>query len=351
MPCLLTLPREIRDGILELVVCNERAPPQNPTAASSDRTLLDVLERRSWSYASQYIKYEGQGSNGAYTTNSLSLLLANHQLSSETQDVLERLSTTYSYGLDVMLVDEKELWPTWVSVPALSTQVDSVVATFRIFGTWGGEGRFAFGIGCGPPEIVWCFYSLMERFLTCGPVGERKLPSPDRKITVKFLILNILTPLGLEPVATDDLQTYGQWYRSRIDRYRVSDDVEDDAAGAARAAGTNIPMQPAWLANFLHGYICDLLDMGYHTASAGAIMYERIGTIRICVDGELRHEYGLGEYLARLRFTDAGQTFGNVYPRENRLPFFWQWKKKALKMRKEAGLPIGELEDPELLQP
>lgn len=350
MPCLLTLPREIRDKILELVICDERAPPPNPTAASSDRTLLNDIECRSWHYGPWHNKYEGQGPNGAYTTNSIALLLANRQLSAETQDALERLPTTYSYGLDVMFVDEKELWPTWVSVPALSPRVDSVVATFRIFGTWDGEGRFPFRLGDGsPPEIVWCFYSLMERFLTCGPVGKRKLQYLDRNITVKFLTLNILTPPGLEPVATDDMQTYGHWYRSRIDHYYISDDEEDDD-DAARTAGTNIPMQPALLADFLYGYICHLLGMGYHTAREGGIMYERIGTIRICVDGELKHECDLGEYLARLRFTNALQTFGNVYPPENRVPFFWQWKKRALEMRKEAGLSMVEPKDPELLQ-
>lgn len=76
-------------------------------------------------------------------------------------------------------------------------------------------------------------------------------------------------------------------------------------------------------------------------------MYERIGTIRVCVDGKLEREENLADRLAKLRFTDPLFTFGHV-PSRNRLQAFWDWKKKALEKRRQAGLSVIFPDDPEL---
>jgi len=89
-------------------------------------------------------------------------------------------------------------------------------------------------------------------------------------------------------------------------------------------------------------------SMDYHTAGYGMIIYERIGTIQICVNGVLNKEFDLGKMLADLRFGEQTDTFGNIWPREERLPYFWRWKKAALRKRREAGLPVIDPEDPEL---
>jgi hypothetical protein len=107
-------------------------------------------------------------------------------------------------------------------------------------------------------------------------------------------------------------------------------------------------MRPGWLADFVSGFMSGLLGMGYHTARYGMIIYERIGAIEVCVDGVLKKEFDLSNRLAGLRFHTEADTFGGVWPREERVPFFWRWKKDALRKRREAGLPVAYPEDPEL---
>ncbi|MCJ1295920.1 hypothetical protein MMC34_007485 [Xylographa carneopallida] len=333
MPSLLDLPVELRFQIIELVLCHSRAPPLDPATTSQNRVTLDDLDSTSWSYGPQHNMYEPDG----VTTSSLSLLLTNHQLWAETQSALQRLPARFSYYLDAMLVNERELWPTWLSVPALRTRLDNVAVTVRICGTKDHPGRSEFVHGDGsPPQIVWCFYSLMERFLTYGPVGERKLGSQDRGITVNLMTLNIVSPPDSEPTMNEPVPSYADWYQSRLR------DVDN------KTSPTSI-IRAEWLAKFLRSYLGHLLAMSYHTARYGMILYERIGIIRLCADGVLTHEYDLCTLLADIRHNDASTTFGDIWPRENRVPFFWAWKKKALRKRKEAGLPVIDAADLELM--
>jgi hypothetical protein len=50
--------------------------------------------------------------------------------------------------------------------------------------------------------------------------------------------------------------------------------------------------------------------MGYHTASYGAILYERIGAVRFSMNGELYTTIDLGTMLQDMEKTHEGDTFG-----------------------------------------
>jgi hypothetical protein len=330
MPSLLNLPRELRDHIIELVLITELSPPAGPSsAASQNRTAIQDVKQAAWDYGPTHVMYEAQPD---YVTTSLPLLLVNRQLSAETKAALQRLPLTY--GLDVMFVNEQELLPTWLCVPALSDRVDHVVATFRAFNTADAKGRSGFmGGDGGPPEILWCFYSLLERFLKCGPVGDQGKPdSPDRNITIQVLTLDFVTPPDINTLDTTP-EKLDYWRYTRRRRERI------------RSSANGLPMsvvRPEWLAEFIMRDIYGLLAMGYHTAAYGGILYERIGVIRICVDGNLKAEMELGEILPTMRREDPSHTFGHIYPHELRLPAFYEWKKRALEKRREAGLPVIE---------
>lgn len=86
--------------------------------------------------------------------------------------------------------------------------------------------------------------------------------------------------------------------------------------------------------------------MSYHHARYGGIVYERIGAIRIVVDGEVT-EVDLADQLAKLRFTDPGETFGHL-DRKVRLSTFWEWKKQTLASRRLLGFPVSWPQDSEL---
>ncbi|KAL1983107.1 hypothetical protein VTN96DRAFT_437 [Rasamsonia emersonii] len=344
MPSLFDIPKELRDYILELALTTDLALPASLATASQDRvTFLKDISYDAWDYGPKHIKYDHRNQ----ATTSLPLLLVNRRLSAEAKAVLKRLRKM-AYSIDVMYVDDRELWPTWLCVPALfSTRVDHVVATFRAFST--GEiyvgtksGLFA---GDGAPEqIVWCFYGLMEWFLKCGPVGKQQRrrggegsQEKDGGVIAQVLTLDCVTPPDPSTLPAPEV-TYGDWIRPWARPYLPVRGSKEPPKGV---------MRPEWLARFIIGKINMLLDMSYHTAYYGRIMYERIGVIRVCVDGKLEREMNLAERLAKLRKEGPSDTFGNVL-REDRQRVFWQWKKRALEKRREAGLPVIFPDDPDL---
>ncbi|KAH9219510.1 hypothetical protein DL95DRAFT_457183 [Leptodontidium sp. 2 PMI_412] len=91
---------------------------------------------------------------------------------------------------------------------------------------------------------------------------------------------------------------------------------------------------PKKLAAFLAGELEPLWDMSYHSALYGAIVYKRVGSIKITLDGHPFREYDLAERLANVQFNNS---FGQ-HLRKDRLEVFEAWKEKACKMREEFGL-------------
>jgi len=155
MPSLLSLPREIRDIIIELVLSSAREAPRDfaaaePTRSTSEnpgrkppyqgpfldvnpvplaiRTRLSPWYRRlllGGSKAAKNSTTSASKSNAwttyactnlvrfekpIYISNSFPLLLVNRQLSSETASALARQPLPYE--LDVVFFNDTELWPT-----------------------------------------------------------------------------------------------------------------------------------------------------------------------------------------------------------------------------------------------
>ena len=106
---------------------------------------------------------------------------------------------------------------------------------------------------------------------------------------------------------------YRQWLRSRSKLRGLWEQPD----GSNSVAPTD--MRPEWLVDFVSVGLCSLLRMGYHMAWFGEILYERVGVIRVCVDGKLETDYNLAEKLAKLRFED---TVGYASPYE-RPDNFW----------------------------
>ena len=129
MPLILTIPREIRDFILELVVLGARSPPQH---ASTLQTRGRALAKDDCSYKTWAdglgIWYEDPDPK----IHAFPILLVNRQLRAETLSVIRRLPK--DYWVDLLLVDESAVWATWLSVPCLTTAVNKVQADIRMIG-------------------------------------------------------------------------------------------------------------------------------------------------------------------------------------------------------------------------
>lgn len=109
-------------------------------------------------------------------------LAINRQFRRETLFVvtLMQLPSLRSYKLDVMIVEERTLWPTWLYVPTTTSRVEEVRAPFRIMGAAEGRRSGYDGGDGGPPVMIWAFFNLLERFLQVGPVSSRQNRHHDK---------------------------------------------------------------------------------------------------------------------------------------------------------------------------
>lgn len=168
--------------------------------------------------------------------------------------------------------------------------------------------------------MAWYFYSLLERFLVRGPVGPRKPVSrrpadADIDSCIKTLDIDVLTPTHVprNQLAPADVPTILHLARLR------------------KKSGANFVMNPEYVAKFLAGMIETLLGMSCYTAGYGLLFYERLGVIRLMLDGEVRYQWDLADRLARLQFDEYTL---------RKCEFYRTWRKKAYKTRQRLGLPV-----------
>lgn len=331
---LLNIPRELRDQILGLVVATHRAAPQDislSTPPPQARRELHDIEYKSWRRGYD-VKYEVDIPGRAET---IPTLLVNKQLMEETLKAIQDFREKHSYEMDIMLLDEQSLWPTWLHLLEHTTRIDTIHATVRICGSYK-KGHSSFRIGCGsPPGITWCFYSLLERILQLGPPELKKntvvTTAVEEKhgkgVSIKNLDLEFVSPDPSKYTVFPPLQVRG-YYITELEKARKND-------------GIDYVMNSCSLLKFVESWIITLLEMGYHTAEYGRLLFERVGHIRLFLDGTLRKEIDLAELLEERSFDDS---FGN-YPREERETVFKAWKVEARKTRIALGLKVLPLDD------
>ncbi|PVH79979.1 hypothetical protein DL98DRAFT_209553 [Cadophora sp. DSE1049] len=262
---LLQIPRELRDKILGFVLLSTIfAPPEFPNDANDREELQDTI-CHGWFTGNGVLYQRDTRMKGIPT------LAINRQLRTETLEVmtLMKLPSLRSYKLDVMIVEDRELWPTWLYVPTTITRVEEVRATFRIMGAAEGR-RCGYGGGDGgPPLIVWSFFNLLERFLLVGPVSRQEKPH-DKHVKIRHLILDILTPdVPKELIAPDVNQNRLRMLRKR--------------------SGIKYIKNPGSVLTFIMGCL------GYLSGSSGerdivAVPYERVGKVTLMLDGVMVHE-------------------------------------------------------------
>ena len=98
-------------------------------------------------------------------------------------------------------------------------------------------------------------------------------------------------------------------------------------------------MRSKALQSFLQHHINDLQWINYDTTFNVITFYERIGTIRICLDGETQHEVDLGQNLVNPQI-DYPNTFGQMMA---------DWRKETLELRRQVGLSVMEPKEPDPL--
>lgn len=320
MANLMRLPSEVRALIIDLVIFSPRLVPSAPAPETKRKRAASDYDSRSWGSALQ--PRASYGPDLDYTANSTGLSLTSHQVRSETADRLSRRPVAYE--LDVVLVNEQYLDPTWNLIPSVSRHVDKITATFWPWGC-AKKRRTAFSGGDGgPPSIDWQLYSLLERFLWLGasPLRSPQAPLPrSKEYSIQLLEINVVAPALLaEDCKLIDYDAYMEW---RDDHFRDSADMADRCT-----------MHPEYLARHIVLCIRKLLNMSYHTAWYGGIWYDSVGTITVNVDGKLLEKFALGEMLADFPLDGPYECF-----RKQRQAKFEDWRRYALRKRRERGLP------------
>src|SRR6202012_1128638 len=68
-------------------------------------------------------------------SNCLPLLLTSRQMHDETQSVLKRKKSKLTYILNISVLNDYDLFPTWISVPYPTNRVYALYADVRLFGS------------------------------------------------------------------------------------------------------------------------------------------------------------------------------------------------------------------------
>ncbi|KAH7419690.1 hypothetical protein BKA64DRAFT_651414 [Cadophora sp. MPI-SDFR-AT-0126] len=268
---LLGIPQELRDKILAMLIPCLKPAPTHQGDPDSREYLNDTP-----SIHQTLVKY--------LTTipvpDGIPTLKVNKQLRDETLALMQhlKLPSARSYRLDVMLIDGEELMPTWLYVPCLTTRVEELVANLRDLGPFSHRyGRGFRGGDGGPPWMVWCFHSLLIRFLEAGPLGRQE-NRIDRGVSVQSVVLDIKTP-AVQPgmIATVENSTPGRLRRMN------------------RETGPKIFMHPMFILGFVRRWINFISGSRSY---GGELIHTRVGILKLMLDGVLVEEYDVSEWLA-----------------------------------------------------
>ena len=335
---LLDLPIELLDRIIELVLRYEDLAPERPPPAWRKyvpwpRQDGDCL---STAHGVSTVKYwrAQERYHDAWISNPLSLLLVNHRIAQVTKRRLDNALTPSVFKLDAILNDERELHPRWCFLSNPCRHVDDLLVTFRVVGscpTSSWRRHHFLPDGDSPPRIVWTFYYLLERFLEVGPLAEHRVASvgprtDDMLFTINRLTLDFVSPAKEEMLAPAGMG-FWDWINGGDDEDRPK------SSTSLCTGGFGLLMRPEWLADLISEYIGYLLGMSIFMAPYGKMLYEHVGSIRICLHGELIKEYRIDYRLKDLNYVGVEEDYKTYWD-------FPQWKEKVYCMRQKAGLPV-----------
>ncbi|CCF32991.1 hypothetical protein CH063_00898 [Colletotrichum higginsianum] len=338
---LLSIPREIRDLILdEVVFLPDRPPPLNPSV-SQDRKRREYKGQGFFDGHDIWVEKQIRAPPSGSPNNAI--LLVNRQLHYEAKTLLASKGT--HCRLDVMYVKECGLWPTWLAVPRSTRHADSVHVQFRIFDPpadvnpdWKNEQQFRGGDG-GPPFIVWNFYAMLSGYLRYGPTAFSSVVADPSNFTIKRLVIDVLPP---PPEEKHDRLVSGSSARrpAALDMFERFNTLVMDAEKRERK-GITWPRPPEGkeslipaekLAFFMCCQIGGLLSMYRDWADFGAVLYEGIGSIEIRVNGEPRRYFDLDDMLDGLPIQPIAAW--NEKEQQKRQKRFDDWKAQATATRR-----------------
>ncbi|KAJ5178622.1 uncharacterized protein N7500_001321 [Penicillium coprophilum] len=296
MASFLDLPTELRQIIIRHALSSRRkAPTPSKSKGAPVEDFEPVAER--WQLGGCRVYYE----QDEQVPTCLPLLLVNRQISTETKGVLN--SMKIDYAVELSILNDLDIFPTWISIPCLTQNINHLRAEVRLFGhvlpttvgrQQGGDG--------GRLGIHFAFHQVLQRFLMYGPVGERKEKGQingyeNKKISVRVLDLDVTSAENELPFPPDEFQ----WsdYLHQLRGHGKLEDCEsrrvDDHTWAKWNFQPKYKTRPEWMSRWIRDWIERILGRDSYGKVYGKMIYENVGTLRVLADGKLLKEFDLSD--------------------------------------------------------
>lgn len=318
MSSLMKLPRELRDEICNLVLTAELERPD--ITEPFEQLIRERLQYKKPRLEAicKVVLY----SPGAASSNNLSLLLVNRQMYAETLENLEMIAKHPSYSLDIIVLDEVLLLPTWLSVPVNTTSIDTVSVTFRISGSYDARKEFDLemnrkgpytkwsrykgfrGAAGSPPAMSWQVYAVLERFVKVGPAGEVEDENVNKHFTARYMKIDFQTPPG-------------------VPQDRLIEPLSGRGSFGGRKNVRGGVLDPGYLADYVAYDLIRMLRLSGGTwFSCGKILYEHLNELVLYKDGREFQRWDVAEQLRNLEGSESVN----------------KYKARTWQMRRERGL-------------
>jgi hypothetical protein len=284
MTHLLTLPRELRDEIIQLVLVTPLSLPRNvERKAANDPKQVAFANR---------IHYLVSESDSRPTA--LGLLLASHKLYVETREALAKINMIFT--VDLAIINECWLWPTWRFIPTRTHPcLEQLNINLRMCCT-SEERQLQTGFAqrnerhvLSPHPIVQTLCGFLARFLSLGacaditPKMEEGIMQNDREykrnFRIKCLQLNI---------QTDSLKNEETSY--------------EQVPGRTIAGLRHLVNDPLYIVDLtasceLERWLCGAItqELRYRWGMRDNFLSERFGIIAMCIDGSMIHEIDIAQ--------------------------------------------------------
>lgn len=310
MTSFLTLPIELRANIIEDVILSRIPVPQDIDAVRLRRSPRRRDARIDGCDDTRIVRPE----QARMLPNSLGLLLCNRLLYTETQAAIARLQEArpFEFHLDVMIIDKDEMWPTWLFAPATMPFLSRVLITFRLF-----DAQDKLPDPHTPSLLLSGFYDIFEQLLLVAPgLGAMAIGL----LEVEFL------DDGTAFEADNPTSQLVQWSLLQED---------GDMQGAPNDV---VVPRSNWIANGLARHMSSVLEV-HRMSRFGELMFERVGSLRVCAEPWVDRHFAFGDMLAELEFGSPAASLHASFSQTAR--GHWAWKNATLKKRREAGLHIG----------
>jgi hypothetical protein len=286
MTHLLTLPRELRDEIIQLVLVTPLSLPRNV-----ERKVANDPKQVTFVNRIHYLVYESH-----YRPTALGLLLASHKLYVETREALAKINMIFT--VDVAIINECWLWPTWRFIPTrIHPCLEQLNINFRMCCT-SEERQLQTGFAQRNEwqaltlhPIVQTLCGFLARFLSLGacaditPKMEKGIMQNDREykrnFRIKCLQLNI---------QTDSLKNEEASY--------------EQVPGRTIAGLRHLVNDPLYIVDLiasceLERWLCGAITHHLRNYWAGEdnFLSERVGIIAMCIDGSRIHKIDIAQIL------------------------------------------------------